>query len=140
MLGCLGTRLNDVYYATFSILVIGYLYFTQSTTILPNFGKSKNDNVNKSNRGNIVVDDDSSNKLRGSIAMPNYNESAYLEFFPYTFDTTFDMESYTPKGGDRFTEWKDGDTPYEINDDVTFASDIAARIRKEHVKASMKHG
>ncbi len=50
------------------------------------------------------------------------------------------MQNYEVKGGKRFSEWMDGDSPYEINDDTIAASDKAARIRREHVKASMKHG
>lgn len=69
-----------------------------------------------------------------------YNETAYLDTFPYRFNATLDIENYTPKGGNRFVEWKDGDSPYIINDDVRIASDKAARIRREHVKNSMKHG
>lgn len=63
-----------------------------------------------------------------------------VDVFPYDFNSTLDMPNYKAKGGDRFSEWKDGDTPYEYNDVDVRASDEAAKIRKEHVKNSMKHG
>ena len=122
------------------IFAIGCLSFVTSLTVQE--GAPQNEaNIANNTQGITKVNDSSNNKLlRGSIAMQKYNESAYLEFFPYKFDTAFDMANYKAKGGMRFDEWKDGETPYKINDDVILASDKSARIRKEYVKASMKHG
>ncbi len=64
---------------------------------------------------------------------------ATSDTFPYKFDTKLDIKNYKVQGANRFSEWKDGDSPYIINDNVKVASDKAARIRRKHVKASMKH-
>lgn len=69
-----------------------------------------------------------------------YNETAYLEYYPYYFNSTLDTPSYKVLGPNRFPEWINGVTPYNITEDVTIASDQAARIRREHVKAGMQHG
>ena len=60
--------------------------------------------------------------------------------YPYVFDSILDTENYVVKGGGRFSEWMNGDSPYGIHKDTIAASDEAARARREHVKASMKHG
>jgi len=53
------------------------------------------------------------------------------------------VASYTPQGGNRFQEWKDGSTPYNTNlgeDPVTQEkSDALARQRRECIKAAAKH-
>lgn len=59
--------------------------------------------------------------------------------FPYFGTSILDVEEYVPLGGGRFAEWKDGDTPYEINDDVKEKSDELARERRTHIKNAMRH-
>ncbi len=59
--------------------------------------------------------------------------------FPYFGTSILDVEEYEPLGGGRFAEWKDGDTPYKINDDVKDKSDELARERRTHVRNAMQH-
>ena len=67
-------------------------------------------------------------------------ESFHPNAFPYSFSTNLDIENYEVKGPNRFVEWKNGTTPYEITSKIKKASDKAAKVRKEHIKNSMKHG
>lgn len=69
-----------------------------------------------------------------------YNDTAYLASFPYSFDSRLDVQNYKVMGANRFSEWKDGDTPYAITPDVKQASDVVAKVRRNHVKTSMTHG
>jgi hypothetical protein len=82
------------------------------------------------------------NKSRGQgqNQRRKFNETAYLDTFPYKFNHILDTENYQAKGGDRFSEWKDGESPYLISDNVMIVSDAVARERREHVRNSMKHG
>mmetsp|Transcript_1179 Transcript_1179/g.1434 ORF Transcript_1179/g.1434 Transcript_1179/m.1434 type:complete len:628 (+) Transcript_1179:65-1948(+) len=52
--------------------------------------------------------------------------------------TIADKKSYK-KGGMRFSEWKDGDTPYTITNKLQQKSDEIAYERKKYVKAAMVH-
>lgn len=88
----------------------------------------------KGERGNIRGKENTDNKKPFS-----YNETSHLEAFPYLFDSNLDIEKYEVKGPNRFGEWRTGNSPYKINQDVKYASDEAAKIRKEHVKNAMKH-
>jgi len=88
----------------------------------------------------FVKSPESNHRLRGNVGDGVIaNETAYMENYPYRFNSTLDMENYRAMGGGRFIEWKDGQSPYDINDQVKFASDQAARERKEHIKESMQH-
>ena len=69
-----------------------------------------------------------------------YNETSHFIAFPYYFNDTLDTENYQVKGPLRFAEWKNGSSPYKINQDVKYASDQSAKMRKEHVKNAIKHG
>mmetsp|Transcript_4411 Transcript_4411/g.5080 ORF Transcript_4411/g.5080 Transcript_4411/m.5080 type:complete len:357 (-) Transcript_4411:547-1617(-) len=60
------------------------------------------------------------------------------EEFPY-MGTSMLNSSFAPLGGLRFMEYKDGDTPYKITEELMIQSDELARERREHVKNSMKH-
>jgi mannosyl-oligosaccharide alpha-1,2-mannosidase len=59
--------------------------------------------------------------------------------FPYLGDATVDVQSFTPKGGNRFNEWVHGDTPYEITEALMQHSDELARLRRTHIKSAMEH-
>eukprot|EP00979_Chaetoceros_neogracilis_P004720 scaffold815_cov273-Chaetoceros_neogracile.AAC.26 len=52
-----------------------------------------------------------------------------------------DTASYTPKGGNRFREWKAGDSPYSsfMNQEMKRKSDDLARKRRGYIKAAMQH-
>uniref|UniRef100_A0A7S4N8K7 alpha-1,2-Mannosidase n=1 Tax=Odontella aurita TaxID=265563 RepID=A0A7S4N8K7_9STRA len=50
-----------------------------------------------------------------------------------------DFSSYRPLGGDRFVEWKDGETPYAITPALLKQSDDLARSRRDYVKKAMEH-
>uniref|UniRef100_A0A7S4K3S5 alpha-1,2-Mannosidase n=1 Tax=Odontella aurita TaxID=265563 RepID=A0A7S4K3S5_9STRA len=50
-----------------------------------------------------------------------------------------DFASFEPLGGDRFPEYKEGRSPYNITLLVKNQSDKVARSRREHIKSAMKH-
>eukprot|EP00568_Trieres_chinensis_P005159 CAMPEP_0183300398 /NCGR_PEP_ID=MMETSP0160_2-20130417/6841_1 /TAXON_ID=2839 ORGANISM="Odontella Sinensis, Strain Grunow 1884" /NCGR_SAMPLE_ID=MMETSP0160_2 /ASSEMBLY_ACC=CAM_ASM_000250 /LENGTH=744 /DNA_ID=CAMNT_0025462807 /DNA_START=48 /DNA_END=2282 /DNA_ORIENTATION=- len=62
----------------------------------------------------------------GSAPPPNKDPSALFA-------------SWSPPGGDRFPEWKDGATPYAVTPELMSQSDELARGRREYVKAAMRH-
>mmetsp|Transcript_24068 Transcript_24068/g.35828 ORF Transcript_24068/g.35828 Transcript_24068/m.35828 type:complete len:180 (-) Transcript_24068:29-568(-) len=84
-----------------------------------------------------IIAGENGNALRGSST--STISTSYLDTFPYIFNSTLDINNYKVLGGERFSEWIDGDTPYEINDDTIAASDKAARERREHVKNSISY-
>jgi len=51
----------------------------------------------------------------------------------------YDFTNYEPLGGGRYSEYKDGDSPYNISQAVKEESDELARSRRSHVLNSMKH-
>ena len=79
-------------------------------------------------------------KIRGKENDLVDTDSFNPDAFPYSFSSTLDIGNYEVKGPNRFVEWKDGISPYEITPKITKASDEAAKVRKEHIKNSMKHG
>ena len=87
-----------------------------------------------------VKSTDFERKIRGKENHLVKTESFQPDPFPYSFNSTLDSRNYKVKGPNRFAEWKNGTKPYEITPSRTKASDEAAKIRKEHVKNSMKHG
>ena len=69
------------------------------------------------------------------------NESQKLNSssFPYFGTSKVDSKHYNPLGASRFSEWKDGDTPFVISLDMKRKSDSLARERRSAVKAAMQH-
>jgi mannosyl-oligosaccharide alpha-1,2-mannosidase len=64
---------------------------------------------------------------------------ASFPYFGTPVSEIHDFSTYKPLGPDRFAEWKDGSTPYEITDEIRKQSDDLARTRRVHVKNAMKH-
>merc|ERR1719410_296709 len=50
-----------------------------------------------------------------------------------------DIENYLPKGGGRYAEYKDGDTPQPITQSMRDTSDKLARSRRVYIRNAMKH-
>jgi len=59
--------------------------------------------------------------------------------FPYLGDAIIDSPNFKPKGGERFTEWVNGDSPFQITPALMQESDRLARQRRTHVRAAMEH-
>ena len=58
----------------------------------------------------------------------------------YYGNATINSLHYIPKGGFRFDEWKDGETPYHVSDPATsLRSNALARMRREHIREGMEH-
>jgi hypothetical protein len=65
-----------------------------------------------------------------------------LQYYPYmtaSVPTDYDFQHYEPLGGNRFVEYKNGNSPYQITDILISQSDELARSRRYHVVAAMKH-
>jgi hypothetical protein len=65
-----------------------------------------------------------------------------LQYYPYmtaAVPTNYDFQRYEPLGGNRFVEYKNGNSPYQITDKLIAQSDELARSRRYHVVAAMKH-
>ncbi|KAL9182005.1 hypothetical protein ACHAXT_012348 [Thalassiosira profunda] len=83
--------------------------------------------------------------LRGAAAGGNGNGNCGEEvpkLYPYMVSPVskdYDFSQYEPLGGNRFCEYKDGDAPYEITQQMKDESDELARSRRVHVKAAMQH-
>lgn len=56
----------------------------------------------------------------------------------YFGTTNIYSKSYQPKGPDRYSEWKDGNSPYNVTLFHQMKSDNLARSRREHIKEAMK--
>ncbi len=72
----------------------------------------------------------------------NNNNVTYDSDFPinYLGSSTLDKtKPYKPLGSMRFTEWKDGQTPYTITQSLIDNSNTVATQRKEHIKNAMKY-
>lgn len=74
-----------------------------------------------------------------SIHNAIYNRIEKMSEFPFFGSSILDVEHYHPLGGGRFSEWKDGESPYTVSDRVREQSDELARGRREHIKNAMKH-
>jgi len=64
------------------------------------------------------------------------------DYYPYMVapvPENYDFKSYEPLGGDRFAEYKDGESPYKITQQLRDQSDELARSRRYHVLNAMKH-
>ena len=64
------------------------------------------------------------------------------QHYPYLtlpISKDYDFKQYEPLGGHRFSEYKDGDSPYEITSQLIEQSDELARSRRHHVLGAMKH-
>ena len=99
------------------------------------------DNSNASNKkpvarpGSPVVSADSGG---GS---GSFFTSSSSKTYPYSLDklaTESEVSSYSPRGGFRFEEYKDGDSPYKITDELRQKSDALARSRRNFVKGAMQ--
>ena len=66
-------------------------------------------------------------------------KKVYNDDYPYYGSGELHTASYVPGGMHRYLEWKDGDTPYNITDDVQDHSDWLARKRRAYVKKAMEH-
>ena len=63
-----------------------------------------------------------------------------LNQFPYFGSSDLHTETYTPLGGNRYLEYRDGDPPfYKITRKMQQQSDKIATNRKKHVKNAMIH-
>ena len=66
-------------------------------------------------------------------------ETEAKKAFPYFGTSHLNTSSFKPKGKHQYLEWKDGETPYTITENVRIYSDSLARDRRTHIKAAMKH-
>mmetsp|Transcript_24169 Transcript_24169/g.52223 ORF Transcript_24169/g.52223 Transcript_24169/m.52223 type:complete len:770 (-) Transcript_24169:483-2792(-) len=66
-----------------------------------------------------------------------------LPMYPYMtspISANYDFSHYEPLGGSRFTEYKEGDSPYDLTStSILHQSDELARSRRYHVLGAMKH-
>ena len=61
---------------------------------------------------------------------------------PYTADPVpldYNFSAFEPRGGGRFAEYKDGDSPFVLTESILNQSDNVARSRRFHVLNAMKH-
>lgn len=76
------------------------------------------------------------------ILPANGNEIGQKKEYPYPLNQVppnYDIASqYQPLGGRRFEEYKTGDAPYRITDEVKRKSDDVARSRRAFVKGAMQ--
>jgi len=76
-------------------------------------------------------------QVQQALAPENSNEYPYpLEVVPPNYDIA---KKYEPKGGKRFKEYTNGDSPYAITASLKQKSDQVARSRREYVKKAMQH-
>jgi len=68
-----------------------------------------------------------------------YHSDSYDKIFPYFGNSILDPIAYEPKGGKRYSEYKDGGSPFNITKSDKEYSDKLARERREHVRNGMKH-
>ncbi len=90
-------------------------------------------------------------KLRGSSSdggSDSFNAQEHPSFdtgndyYPYMVapvPENYDFRNYEPLGGDRFAEYKDGESPYKITQQLRDQSDELARSPRYHVLNAMKH-
>ena len=64
-----------------------------------------------------------------------------LSSFPtdYFGNSTLNSLHFIPPGGFRYNEWKDGNTPYALTEDVILNSNALARERREYIRQGMEH-
>jgi len=94
------------------------------------------------------IENIASHGLRGASANGDGNNlslddgNSSLPHYPYltaAVPEDHDFKAYSPLGGGRFVEYKDGDTPYNIDKGLISRSDELARSRRVHVGNAMKH-
>ena len=76
------------------------------------------------------------------VAKPDQQSSlAMTGSFPYLGSPpkTSDISTFQPLGGGRFDEYKKGESPYRISQDLQQKSDDLARLRKPFIVEAMKH-
>eukprot|EP00581_Thalassiosira_minuscula_P019307 CAMPEP_0183712496 /NCGR_PEP_ID=MMETSP0737-20130205/7605_1 /TAXON_ID=385413 /ORGANISM="Thalassiosira miniscula, Strain CCMP1093" /LENGTH=721 /DNA_ID=CAMNT_0025941117 /DNA_START=201 /DNA_END=2366 /DNA_ORIENTATION=+ len=110
--------------------------------------KEKARNIVHHNKGGLRGGGDagagSSSNVGGgnaSSSIHNYGETAGA-IYPYMtspVSQTYNFQNYEPLGGNRFIEYKDGDSPYAITAQLIAQSDDLARSRRYHVLGAMKH-
>ena len=80
--------------------------------------------------------------LLDRVAKPDQQSSlAMTGSFPYLGSPpkTSDISTFQPLGGGRFDEYKNGESPYQISQDLQQKSDELARLRKPFIVEAMKH-
>ena len=90
------------------------------------------------NNNNVAMSD---NNVVDSLSSSE-NVESNSQYYPYMtlpISTTFNFQQYEPLGGNRFVEYKNGDSPYQITKTLISQSDDLARSRRYHVKEAMKH-
>ena len=96
---------------------------------------TKNNNVAVSDNNNVVGIDSSENSEKNN----GESNSQYYPYMTLPISTTYNFQQYEPLGGNRFVEYKNGDSPYQITKTLISQSDELARSRRYHVKEAMKH-
>ena len=85
-------------------------------------------------------DDDDTTQKDGGDMSPSAKPKAGGSY-PYSLDpvpSSIDFTKWTAPGGNRFSEYVHGDSPYTISPQMRKQSDEQARSRREHVKNAMK--
>ncbi len=87
------------------------------------------------------LDDGDEGKDKPHVVTGDHDHDNTKNLFPseYFGSTNPNPSIYTPKGGNRFQEWKDGTTPYQITPSIQHTSDDIARARRTHIQNAMKH-
>lgn len=67
---------------------------------------------------------------------PNIGSQGAFPYYQELVEQDHDFSSFTPQGGNRFEEYKHGDSPYSYSPGE---SDALARSRRYHVKKAMQH-
>lgn len=112
--------------------------------------KSEVDSLKEKAKGLLHAGGGSSSKEGSSTIASNTNAGEVLregrggdlQYYPYmtaSVPTDYDFQRYEPLGGNRFIEYKNGNSPYQITDKLLMQSDELARSRRYHVVAAMKH-
>ena len=111
----------------------------QNKTISPESRKDYDTNITSPE----IIKTTNQEEYQKDIIEENENkiQDRYDSDFPieYIGSSILDSDSYEPQGKMRFTEWKDGKTPYQITHSLIERSDTIAIQRKEHIKNAMKH-
>jgi len=94
--------------------------------------------------GEAAVNDGDEKKSAAdnNVDSSNGHHASSLPYYPYMTSPVsqdYDFSHYEPLGGSRFSEYKDGDSPYELTIALKGQSDELARSRRHHVLGAMKH-
>jgi len=90
-------------------------------------------------RGNIQHKDEQTSAPKVGHAGEVGGGGQYYPYMTAPVSTDYDFSRYEPLGGNRFTEYKNGDSPYDITTKLIQQSDELARSRRVHVLDAMKH-